>query len=306
MRRSRGLVVVAIAVALLVTQSACGPTSIDPTTTGPSKVVTLPTTTKPSTQSFATVWTYPQYCPQAYQVPIGMQPESAKEATLLTSLAVCTTAPTTGYPHGKGFYIRNYDDAAVWIIDEPALHWSNPAMAPLNLQVYRENVAQWGVAGLTLEPGQTLTNSDSDPMTLHMSLDGAAQGAWQLLALGLETVAAKGVDAAPRLLGGTSPTRTAMVTCMSDAYKAGSSIAKERANSNSDYMSRLSLAVDLGGNVTSCGKAFSKARATPGAAVTAEEILARSRTSTLWTKGNNLFEILEHAEPVLKLVLRGV
>ena len=306
MRRSSGLVVLAIAMALLVTQTACGPTSTAPTTFGPSKVVTLPTTTKPNTPSFATVWTYPQYCPQGYQVPIGMQPESAQEATLLTSLAVCTTAPTTGYPHGKGFFIKNYDDAAVWIIDQPALHWSNPALAPLNLQVYRENVAQWGIAGLTLEPGQSLTNSDSDPMTLHMSLDGAAQGAWQLLSLGLETAASKGADAAPRLLGGTSPTRTAMVTCMSDAYKAGSSIAKERSNTNPDYMSRLSLAIDLGGNVTSCGKALSKARATPGAAVTAEEMLSRTRTSVLWKKGNNFFEILQHAEPVLKLVLRGV
>ena len=113
MRRSSGLVVVAIAMALLVTQTACGPTSTAPTTFGPSKVVTPPTTTKPNTPSFATVWTYPQYCPQGYQVPIGMQPESAQEATLLTSLAVCTTAPTTGYPHGKGFYIKNYDDAHI-------------------------------------------------------------------------------------------------------------------------------------------------------------------------------------------------
>jgi len=130
------------------------------------------------------------------------------------------------------------------------------------------------------------------------------------LALGLETVQKKGVNGMPRvvwsdeaastrtrttmygpadlLLGPSSPTRSAMFTCLREAYQFGTSIEKEKSNSNSDYMSQLGLYLDLTGNVTGCGKAWSKARMTPGAAVTAEELVSRTRISNAWSRGDTV------------------
>jgi hypothetical protein len=53
-------------------------------------------------------------------------------------------------------------------------------------------------------------------------------------------------------------------------------------------MSQLGLYLDLTGNVTACGKAWSKARTTPGAAVTAEELVSRTRISNAWSRGDTV------------------
>ncbi len=309
MRRVPVVVAACIAVALVVTQTACshsqGPSPSPPPYDPPTEV-----TTPAVVPTFETLWTDETYCPETHPVPMGMVPESSDEEDVLRYLAVCTTEPTTGFPDGKGFYIKNYDKAAVWILDAPTLHWTNPDLQPLDLQVYRENMADLGMAGLTVEPGQSLRNTDSDPMRLHMRLDGAAQFAWQLLALGIETVEAKGVNGMPRvlrsgvaagtrtptaahgpadlLLGPSSPTRPAMFTCIREAYQFGSSIEKERSNSDSNFMSRLGLYLDLTGNVTACGKAWSNARTAPGGAITAQEMLNRQRTSVGWSRGDTV------------------
>ena len=171
MRRVPVVVAACIAVALVVTQTACsdsqGPSPSPPPYDPPTEV-----TTPAVVPTFETLWTDETYCPETHPVPMGMVPESSDDEEVLRYLAVCTTEPTTGFPDGKGFYIKNYDKAAVWILDAPTLHWTNPDLQPLDLQVYRENLADLGMAGLTVEPGQSLRNTDSDPMRLHMRLDG--------------------------------------------------------------------------------------------------------------------------------------
>ena len=323
MRHFPVMVAVCVAVALVVTQTACSPDPAPPYS--PPDDPTTEVTTPAVAPTFETLWTDPQYCHEDWPVPMGMVPETAEEQEVLSYLAVCTTEPTTGFPDGKGFYIKNHDDTAVWILDKPfGLEWTHPEQQPMELRVYREEIVPpLGIVGLTLEPGKSVTNDDEDPMDIHMHLDAQAQGAWQFLDLGIETAQAKGYSGLARVqygaaantgtqtvtygpaidmwIGPNSPTRPVAITCSIQAGKGALSILEERSNSNSDFWSRTTLGLGLAGNATECGQAYFKAKATPGfgSSLTPEQITVHSKIYRGASKFNSVLKVLSAGAGIL-------
>jgi hypothetical protein len=223
-------------------------------------------------------------CTADYPARLRLVPENQQEAAILDTLVGCTSRTNTGA------YFKNTHDSAVWVIDRPALTWEKTSSA-LDVALFRGEMKLRGLAGLTLEPGQAVSIRSVDPTTVHLRIDARGQGSWQVLELARDTVQNKltgaGEDALVKLLGNGSPSRTAVLTCMKQAYDVGNQVAGANV---SNRLERFENLLGLAQNVTGCGKAVSAAQleeARP--TLTLDEMARMTRSSARWKAADSLF-----------------
>jgi hypothetical protein len=239
-------------------------------------------------------------CPAAYPNPLAVQPESADEAMVQATLVICTGRPTDDRPYGKGIFLRNVSDAAVWLIDQPDMLLGLPVMAPYTLQVKTlQSFLQKRrpLRGVTLPPRASFEESTVDHRTVRLSVDSSAQAAWQVLNLAVSSVAeqvrpnaANRIEmAAHRLLGSTAPGREAVLTCMAVAYDAGPDIASAR---NGWHVPQLDASLDLRNPASECAAAIGRAQQVSAVAgFTGGEMMATIGRSLTWFEAEVFFEV---------------
>jgi hypothetical protein len=261
---------------------------------------TAPSPPPPPQPTLRPVATDRALCPAAYPNPLSVQPESADEAMVQSTLVICTGRPTDDRPYGKGIFLRNASDAAVWVIEQPDSLLGLGVMAPRTLQVKTlQNFLQTQrpIRGVTLPPRASFEESTVDPRTVRLSLNGSAQAAWQVLNLAVASVAKqvhpnaanRNEMAAHRLLASTAPSKEALFICMGQAFDAGNDVA---GVANGKHVERLEAALDLGSATSDCGAAINRAQQTsPLAGFTGEDLLAAAGTSRSWLEAEVLFEV---------------
>jgi hypothetical protein len=252
------------------------------------------------TQTLAPVTTKAAFCPGAYPHPLSIQPTSADQVPLLSTLVVCTGQPTGDRPHGRGIFLRNGHDNAVWVVNQPGAPTDPRVMAPRTQQVntflsFVQN--QRPVTGLVLPARASFEDPAVEPFDVHLTLNASAQAAWQVLNLavtsvaeGLTTGAANRVQmAAHRVLGSSAPGRPAVLTCMAEGFDAGPAIVRADAGSR---VATLEATLDLTNDNSACGAAINQAQATlPVAGLAGIDQLATARTTEAWPAAEALFAL---------------
>jgi hypothetical protein len=292
--------ILCIAVVAALALGGCGDTST-PAAQPPAQggyTIANPPPTNP-TLALTPVTTPEANCPPStFPDPLTMQPETADEARLLGNLDFCTLK-TAANPQGMGSYLHNRDQTAVWVLDQPAniTNPANPTNLPLVNMAFRTLVHDRGLTGATLEPGRALSYPSIDPSSVHAYLNVSAQAAWQVLNLTVESVqkkAASSVEAAAvKVLGGSTSSRQAAVTCAFEGFHAGQSI---RAAVKGSRLDALQKAIDVASAGSKCSMALDAAKGSKEGAVLGlarEDIAALERTSKAWSLSEELFGLAQ-------------
>jgi hypothetical protein len=204
-------------------------------------------------------------CPVEQPVLLDVAPETDEEAAVVHNLVACTDdAQTTTY-------LYNDDESTVWIIDRPQTPWG-AANADLMIELFRITMAEFGVAGLTLEPDQGAIVNAS-PAEVHLRLDANVQSAWQTMTLVVDELADKAQDRVKELLSKPSRSHKAVVDCLFAGYAAGGQVAQAGESQAPEDVIEASLGVVSG--IGQCATSIREAE--PERIVTLDTVAGKTR-----------------------------